>query len=124
MAKQNVFIEKVQRNTCLGTSALAPNLTGAIDNVAIGDTALNSISMGDQNTAVESASLQSLTAGSSLTALGYQALKLNTATGTTALGSSALAANTSPLDLLLSFTKHLTQEWRSQGTFMTWFPRR
>ena len=78
-----------------GTIKLDGNYPVGTANVALGDTALDSLTSGSNNTAIGSSALTANTSASNNTAVGYQALKTNT-TGTqnVALGYLALDANT------------------------------
>ena len=77
-----------------GTIKLDGNYPTGTDNVALGDTALDSVTSGGQNTAIGSIALTALTTASFNTALGYKALEDNiSGTKNTAIGSNA-ASNT------------------------------
>jgi len=89
------------RNTAYGYNSLNA-ITNGTDNVAIGCNALDSCTTATNNTAVGYNALQALTtsgvnSGDSNTAVGYEALKLNTANNNTAIGRSALTANVTGL---------------------------
>ena len=68
-----ILVETVQRNTCVGTSALAANPAGATDNVAVGNQALNAVTTGDYNVAVGSSAGQLIQGGGQNIAIGFQA---------------------------------------------------
>lgn len=84
-------------NVVIGFSAMGWNATKATkNNVAVGGYALLAPDLGINNTAVgfEAVGSGSNITGSDITAVGYQALKANTAAQNTAVGSGALVANT------------------------------
>ena len=70
-----------------GTIKLDGNYPVGSNNVALGDTALDSLTSGTNNTALGSAALRNNTTASQNTAVGYQSLYSNvTGTGVTAIG--------------------------------------
>lgn len=77
----------------IGANALFLNDTGD-DNTAVGSASLSSNIIGIRNTAVGSGSL-ALSNNSYNTAMGYNALNVNTADDNTAIGAFALDSNTS-----------------------------
>jgi hypothetical protein len=84
-------------NVALGDTAL-DSLDGSSpggSNTAIGSGALTANTTGARNTAVGADALKSVTTGSFSTAVGYQALENNTGNNNTAVGDQALEANTS-----------------------------
>ncbi|MBL4898547.1 MAG: hypothetical protein JKX76_02745, partial [Colwellia sp.] len=85
------------RNTGIGTDILVA--VSGTDNTATGFNALNTITSGNFNTAF--GSLAAASAGATvtnMTAIGYNALNVNTAINNTAVGSNTLAVNTSGTD--------------------------
>ena len=77
-----------------GTIKLDGDYPTGSNNVALGDTALDSVTSGGQNTAIGSIALTALTTASFNTAIGYKALEDNiSGTKNTAIGSNA-ASNT------------------------------
>ena len=78
-----------------GTIKLDGNYPVGTGNVALGDTALNSLTTGSYNTAVGNTSLNANTSGERNTAVGHDTLGANT-TGqyNSSLGFASLAANT------------------------------
>ena len=82
-------------NVALGDTALDSVESGGQYNVAVGSKAGTAITTGDQNVAVGAYSLDATTTGSNNTAVGKSALGANTtASNNTALGTNALLANT------------------------------
>jgi len=82
-------------NVALGNTALDSVQTGGDENTAIGSNALTATTTGDQNTGVGRVALSSNTTGSDNTAVGTGALRDNTtANNNTAVGSDALKTNT------------------------------
>jgi hypothetical protein len=89
------MIMTVSGCTAVGYGALLNDSTG-YGNTAVGQAALQSNTSGQGNTAIGSYALgTSLSTFEENTAVGYQALAVNTAGYSTAVGSGALAANTS-----------------------------
>jgi hypothetical protein len=85
-------------NTAVGNSALPANATG-FENTACGDHALFSNTSGSQNTATGYGALYSNTNGNGNTAYGYAALNYNTSGyDNTANGANALGRNTTGAD--------------------------
>ena len=86
------------RNTFLGTNAGSTTLTlaNAVDNTAVGSTALQSLTTGFSNTAVGSGALQAATHYNNNTAVGDHALAANyDGQYNVAVGSKTLQSNTS-----------------------------
>lgn len=80
-------------STGVGLNALTQNIS--FDNTAMGYTAMQANTTGEENTAVGSGALHNNTAGSGDTAAGYNALGRNTGgSGNTAAGVVALGENT------------------------------
>jgi hypothetical protein len=79
-----------------GTIKLDGNYPVGTDNVALGNTALDSVEAGgNYNVAIGSAALTTNTTGSTNTAVGHHALKLNTtASDNTGIGRNALCTTT------------------------------
>ena len=73
-----------------GTIKLDGNYPVGTDNVALGDTALDSLTSGSNNTAIGSSALTANTTASNNTAVGYQALYSNNAVRNTAIGYNSL----------------------------------
>ena len=82
-------------NTVLGASAGAAFTSGATHNTLIGNMAGDAISTGDFNIAVGSNALGAASTAVDCVALGFNALLLNSASGTVAVGSRACDAVTS-----------------------------
>src|SRR6478736_10286410 len=76
--------------------AVIPPPTGGYPNftTAVGDNALQALTLGLGNTALGTFSLFSVTTGSFNTAVGAGSLDLNTADSNTAIGTAALLFNT------------------------------
>src|SRR5210317_1506976 len=82
------------RNVALGNTAL-DSLTSGVDNTAIGANVLTANTEGNTNTGVGSNSLLVNTTGISNTAVGYASLSGNTTgTSNTGIGTQSLSANT------------------------------
>ena len=78
-----------------GTIKLDGNYPVGTDNVALGDTALDSVTSGVQNTAIGAYALTANTEGTGNVAIGRASLESNTtASNNTAIGKHALLANT------------------------------
>jgi hypothetical protein len=73
-----------------GTIKLDGNHPDGTDNVALGNTALDSLTSGTNNTAIGSSALTANTTASNNTAVGYQALYANNAVRNTAIGYNSL----------------------------------
>jgi hypothetical protein len=83
-------------NTAEGANALFHiDVSRAVGNTAIGDSALSENNSGSTNTALGVSSLLFNTTGSDNTAVGAFALEGNNASGNTAVGSNALFSNSS-----------------------------
>jgi len=82
-------------NVALGDTALDSVTTGGDYNTAIGSSALTANTTGVRNTAVGRTALESNISGSYNTGVGMLALNANTASNNTAVGYSALQVNTS-----------------------------
>ena len=81
--------------TIVGIGAASVMQTGAISNTAVGNSALASLSIGDENTAIGRSTLSSLSSGSYNTAIGYQAAEdTGGMSYGTAIGWRALNSNT------------------------------
>jgi hypothetical protein len=78
-----------------GTIKLDGNYPVGTNNVALGDTALDSVSSGQRNVAIGTNALTSVTSGQRNTAVGYIALTNNTGSYNSAFGEQALQATTS-----------------------------
>ncbi len=95
----NVATVNANNNTSFGHSALKFSNTGAVDNTAIGQGALQNNLIGDNNTAIGQGALNLYTANNN-TAVGHAALRsnvsadFNTAIGRAALENTTGAGNT------------------------------
>ncbi|MBI2054636.1 MAG: hypothetical protein HYT39_00860, partial [Candidatus Sungbacteria bacterium] len=83
-----------QRDTAVGTNALASLTTAATSLTAVGYNALTLNTTGDDNTAVGDRALAANVSGSNNTALGSSALTSNTNSSNTAVGFEAMKLNT------------------------------
>jgi hypothetical protein len=81
-------------NVALGDTALDSNVSGA-DNVAVGSGALTALTTGNNNHAFGQGALQSNVSGGQNVAIGRLALQANTASNNTAVGHNAGYNNTS-----------------------------
>ena len=91
------------QNVALGDTALDSVASGAEYNTVVGSAAGTAISSGDANTAVGAFALDANETGSSNTAIGYAALTEATGTGSTAVGRNASHSATSAVNTAVGF---------------------
>ena len=96
------------RNTSLGSGSMAGNLDSAVDNTAIGSTALSALTSGINNTAVGSVSGGGITSGSYNTAMGKGALASACADANVALGYASAIATTGANNVSIGYASMLT----------------
>ena len=82
-------------NVALGDTALDSITSGGDYNIAIGDSAGAALTVGDESVAVGFEALMTVTSGAENVGVGYRALKLTTGNSNVAVGKNALTTNSS-----------------------------